>query len=63
MTARVWLLALVVAAGGGWFVISWKLMGTDPGLAANEAIGAALGALLFVSVIGVIRQRRRRLGE
>jgi hypothetical protein len=63
VTARLWLLALVVAGGGGWFLISWGLMGTDPGLAVNEAIGAALGVLLFVSVVGVILQRRRSVGK
>ena len=63
MSARLWLLALMVAGGGGWFLISWGLMGADPGLAANEAIGAALGVLLFISIVGVIRQRRRSVGK
>ncbi|HZM79098.1 MAG TPA: hypothetical protein VFC19_25490 [Candidatus Limnocylindrales bacterium] len=63
MSTRVWLLVLVLGGGGGWFLISWGLMGTDPGLAVNEAIGAALGLLLFVSVIGAIRQRRRSVGK
>jgi len=63
MTARLWLLALMVVGGGGWYLISWGLMDRDPGLAANEAIGAALGVLLFVSIVGVIRQRHRRVGK
>lgn len=63
MTARLWLLVLTVGGGGAWFLISWGLMGRDPGLAAEEAIGAALGVLLFVSLVGVIRQRRRSVGK
>lgn len=63
MTPRLWLLILVVGGGGGWYLISWGLMGSDPGLAVDEAIGAALGVLLFVSVVGVIIQRRRSVGK
>ena len=63
MSTRVWLLILVVGGGGGWFLISWGLMGADPGLAADEAIGATLGVLLVVSVVGVVRQRRRSVGK
>jgi len=63
MSARLWLLILVLGGGGGWFLISWRLMGTDPDLAVNEAIGAALGVLLFISIVGVIRQRRRSAGK
>jgi hypothetical protein len=61
--ARALLLALVLATGGGWFAISWLVMGAAPGDAANEATGAALGMLVFVALIGAIRQGRRSSGE
>lgn len=63
MSERVWLVVFMLAGGGGWFLISWGLMGTEAGLAADEAIGAALALLIIVSIAGVIRQRRRSVGE
>jgi hypothetical protein len=51
------LLGVVVLAGGGWFLLSGRMMGGDPGLAANEAVGAALGVLLFIALVGVLRKK------
>ena len=63
MSARLWIVVLMLGGGGGWFLISWGLMGTEAGLAADEAIGAALGLLILVSIVGVVRQRHRSVGK
>jgi hypothetical protein len=55
MTARL-LLTLIAAFGLGWFLLSWKVIGTDPGEAAGEALGAGLGLLVLISVIGALRK-------
>jgi hypothetical protein len=61
--ARLWVLALVVGVCGGWFLIFWGAMGASPWLAVDEAVGATLGVLLLVSVVGVVRQHRRTVGK
>jgi hypothetical protein len=47
---------LVVAIG--WFMLSTRVAHSDPRTAAGEAVGAMLGLLLFISVIGAFRHRR-----
>jgi hypothetical protein len=59
MTPRL-LLAIVAGFGLGWFLLSWKVIGTDPGSAFAEAIGAALGLLVFISFIGALRKARAK---
>lgn len=61
--SQVFLLAVVGVGAGGWFMLSWKVMGTSPGQAANEAIGAVLGLLVLVSLIGALRRGRRNMGK
>ena len=57
MTPRL-VLAILVAAASAWFLISWKLMQTAPGDAASESVGASLGVLVLISVIGALRGKR-----
>jgi hypothetical protein len=57
MTPRL-LLSIVGSFGIGWFLLSWLVEGTDPSSAVGEALGAALGLLLFVAVIGAFRKSR-----
>jgi hypothetical protein len=49
---------LLLAAAGGWFLLSWRVMGTPPGDAAGEAVGVAFALLIVVSVVGAVRNRR-----
>ncbi|MBV1851859.1 hypothetical protein [Catellatospora tritici] len=58
--ARLLLLAVLLIGSGGWFALSWGLMGTSPGDAAGEAAGAALGLLVLISVVGTVRRHRIR---
>ncbi|WP_144123056.1 hypothetical protein [Catellatospora sichuanensis] len=57
--ARLLLLAALLLGSGGWFTLSWGLLGTAPADAANEAAGAALGLLILISVVGTVRRHRR----
>jgi hypothetical protein len=57
MTPRL-LLAIIAGFGLGWFLLSWRVIGTDPGSAAAEALGAALGLMVFISVIGALHKNR-----
>ncbi|MEU8079294.1 hypothetical protein AB0B31_28095 [Catellatospora citrea] len=57
--ARLLLLAALLLGSGGWFALSWGLLGTGLADAANEAVGAALGLLILVSVVGTVRRHRR----
>jgi hypothetical protein len=50
-------LVLAVVAVG-WFLLSMRVAHSDARTAAGEAVGAALGLLLFASVIGAIRGHR-----
>jgi hypothetical protein len=59
MTPRL-LLTIIACSGLGWFLLSWRLIGTDPSEAVAESVGAALGLLVFVSVIGALRSRGER---
>jgi hypothetical protein len=59
MTPRL-LLAIVAGFGLGWFLLSWKVIGTDPGSAFAEAVGAALGIMVLISVIGALRKPRAK---
>jgi hypothetical protein len=52
-------ITLLLAAAAGWFVLSWKVMGTPAGDAVGEAIGVAFALLIVVSVVGAVRGRRR----
>jgi hypothetical protein len=44
----------------GWFLLSHFVMGTDAADAVGEALGAGLGLLVALSVIGAIVAARRR---
>jgi len=57
MTPRL-LFTLIGCFGVGWFLFSWRFVGTDPGSAVGEALGASLGLLLFIAVIGAFRKGR-----
>jgi hypothetical protein len=59
MTPRL-LLAIIAGFGLGWFLLSWGAIGTDASAAIQEAIGAALGLLLFISIIGALRRSRAK---
>ncbi len=48
---------VLLAVAVGWFVLSVRVAHSDARTAAGEAVGATLGLLLFVSVIGAIRGR------
>lgn len=54
------LFTLIGLFGVGWFLFSWRYVGTDPGSAVEEALGAALGLLLFIAVIGAFRKSRAK---
>lgn len=57
-TLTIGAVALVIFAIG-WFVLSTRVAHHDARTAAGESLGAALGLLLFVSLIGAVRSRRR----
>lgn len=61
--SRVFLLTVMGVGAGGWFMLSWKVMGNSPDQAVNEAIGAALGLLLLISIIGALRRGRGNVGN
>jgi len=52
--------ATVAALAVGWFLLSHFVMHTDSADAVGEALGAALGLLVAVSVVGAIVTARRR---
>ncbi len=54
------LLTLIIGFGVGWFLLSWRLIGTAPGDAAEEALGASLGLLLFVTIVGAFLKGRAK---
>ena len=44
----------------GWFFIEWLVMGESPSAAVGEALGAGLGLLVALSVLGAVSTARRR---
>jgi uncharacterized membrane protein YccC len=50
--------AAVVGLAVGWFLLSHFVMGTDAPDAFGEALGAALGLLVAISVVGAILSAR-----
>jgi hypothetical protein len=48
----------VIALAVGWFLLSHFVMGTDASDAVGEALGAGLGLLVAISVIGAILSAR-----
>jgi len=52
--------ATVAALAVGWFLLSHFVMHTDAEDAVGEALGAALGLLVALSIVGAILTARRR---
>ena len=61
-TAVVVGITLLLAAALGWFLLSWKVIGTSARVAAGEAVGVVFGLLIVVSAVGAVRTRRRAAG-
>jgi hypothetical protein len=52
--------ALVVGLAAGWFLLSWAVMHTAAGDAAEESLGVAFGLLVTVSAVGAVIGRHDR---
>lgn len=51
---------IIVVLAGGWFVMSWRVMGSAVSDAVGEALGVALGLLVAISVVGAVIGARVR---
>lgn len=51
---------VVVAVAAGWFLLSLLAAHNDPRTAVRETVGVCLALLVLVSMVGAVRDGRRR---
>jgi hypothetical protein len=52
-------LAGILVLSGGWFGVSWRVLGSPVVDAVGEAAGGVVAVLVLVSVVGAVRHSRR----
>jgi hypothetical protein len=52
-------LAGILVLSGGWFTVSWRVLGSPVVDAVGEAAGGVVAVLVLVSVVGAVRHSRR----